>query len=126
MIEAGRAALVDEFIDRLPLGYDSPIGEDGARLSGGQRRRVAIARAAVSKASVVLLDEPTASLDPVAAAGIIRAIATATRDRTTLIVTHDRALAQIADRIIVVHPVTAPTDLGKNATNSSPEGGDRQ
>jgi ATP-binding cassette subfamily B protein len=124
VLEAGRAALVDEFIDRLPLGYDSPIGEDGARLSGGQRRRVAIARAAVSKASVVLLDEPTASLDPVAAAGIIRAIATATRHRTTLIVTHDRALAQIADRIIVVHPVTAPTDLAAIATNSLPEGGD--
>jgi ABC-type multidrug transport system fused ATPase/permease subunit len=123
VIEAGRSALVDEFIGRLPLGYDSPIGEDGARLSGGQRRRVAIARAAVSKASVVLLDEPTASLDPVAAAGIIRAIRTATRNRTTLIVTHDRALAQIADRIIVVHPVTATTNLGKNSPNSFKEGG---
>jgi ATP-binding cassette subfamily B protein len=124
VIEAGRAALVDEFIDRLPLGYDSPIGEGGARLSGGQRRRVAIARAAVSTASVVLLDEPTASLDPVAAAGIIRAIQTATRDRTTLIVTHDRALAQIADRIVVVHPVTAPVDHGKSPSSPAREGGD--
>jgi ATP-binding cassette subfamily B protein len=124
VIEAGRAALVDEFIDRLPLGYDSPIGEGGARLSGGQRRRVAIARAAVSSASVVLLDEPTASLDPVAAAGIIRAIQTATRDRTTLIVTHDQELAQIADRIVVVHPIKAPVDLGKNPSSPVLKGGD--
>ena len=72
----------------------------------------------------MLLDEPTASLDPVAAAGIIRAIQTATRDRTTLIVTHDQALAQIADRIVVVHPVKAPVDLGKNPSSPDPEGGD--
>jgi ABC-type polar amino acid transport system ATPase subunit len=73
---------------------------------------------------MVLLDEPTASLDPVSAAGVIRAIQTATRDRTTLIVTHDRALAQIADRIIVVHPVTARTDHGKNPSRPDLEGGD--
>jgi ABC-type transport system involved in cytochrome bd biosynthesis fused ATPase/permease subunit len=86
---------------------------------------VAIARAAVSNASVVLLDEPTASLDSVAAAGIIRAIQTATRNRTTLIVTHDLALAQIADRVVVVNPVTATPDFGKNSPNSFLEGGDR-
>jgi ABC-type multidrug transport system fused ATPase/permease subunit len=102
VLEAGRAALVDEFIGRLPHGYDTPLGESGIRLSGGQRRRVAIARAAVSKAPMVLLDEPTASLDPRSAAAVIDAIRTATTNRTVLVVTHDRDLAAIADRVVTL------------------------
>jgi ABC-type multidrug transport system fused ATPase/permease subunit len=102
VLEAGRAALVDEFIGRLPHGYDTSLGESGIRLSGGQRRRVAIARAAVSKAPMVLLDEPTASLDPRSAAAVIDAIRTATTNRTVLVVTHDRDLAAIADRVVTL------------------------
>jgi ABC-type multidrug transport system fused ATPase/permease subunit len=102
VLEAGRAALVDEFIGRLPHGYDTSLGESGVRLSGGQRRRVAIARAAVSKAPMVLLDEPTASLDPRSAAAVIDAIRTATTNRTVLVVTHDRDLAAIADRVVTL------------------------
>src|SRR4029453_12143090 len=66
VLAAGRAALVDEFAQTLPLGYDTPLGESGVRLSGGQRRRGAIARAPVSNAPPVLLGEPTASLHPAA------------------------------------------------------------
>lgn len=102
VVDAGRRANVDEFIGRLPLGYDSRIGEAGTLLSGGQRRRVAIARAAVSTASLILLDEPTGSLDAVAAGHVIEAIRAATAHRTTVIVTHDPALALIADRIIEI------------------------
>ncbi|MGW1342707.1 ABC transporter ATP-binding protein [Kribbella sp. NPDC002412] len=104
VIAAGRAALVDEFADRLPFGYDTPLGEGGVRLSGGQRRRVAIARAAVSPAPMVLLDEPTASLDPVSAAAVIEAIRSTTTRRTVLLVTHDRDLAAIADRVVTLLP----------------------
>jgi ABC-type multidrug transport system fused ATPase/permease subunit len=105
VLAAGRAALVDEFAGRLPQGYDTPLGEGGARLSGGQRRRVALARAAVSDAPLVLLDEPTASLDPESADSIMRAIRGATARRTVLLVTHDRDLAAIADRVVELRAV---------------------
>jgi ABC-type transport system involved in cytochrome bd biosynthesis fused ATPase/permease subunit len=86
----------------LTFGYDTPLGEGGVRLSGGQRRRVAIARAAVSQAPMVLLDEPTASLDPRSAAAVVDAIRTTTTNRTVLLVTHDRDLAAIADRVVTL------------------------
>jgi len=104
VLAAGRAAWVDEFALSLPEGYDTPLGESGVRLSGGQRRRVALARAVVSSAPVVLLDEPTTSLDAEAARQVIGAIREATRERTVLLVTHDPVLAAIADRTVHVPP----------------------
>jgi|tagenome__1003787_1003787.scaffolds.fasta_scaffold20963079_2 ATP-binding cassette subfamily B protein len=102
VIEACAAAHVDEFSDRLPLGYDTNLGEGASRLSGGQRRRVALARAAVSDAKLLMLDEPTASLDDASAAEVISAIRGIAADRTTLIVTHDPRLAALADRTVLV------------------------
>ncbi|MDQ1662994.1 MAG: ATP-binding cassette, subfamily bacterial [Blastococcus sp.] len=108
VLAAGRAAWVDEFAFGLPEGYDTSLGESGVRLSGGQRRRVALARAVVSAAPVVLLDEPTTSLDAEAARQVIGAIRSATRDRTVLLVTHDPVLAAIADRTVHVVPRRRP------------------
>jgi ATP-binding cassette subfamily B protein len=105
VLAAGRAAWVDEFALTLPEGYDTPIGESGVLLSGGQRRRVALARAVVSPAPVVLLDEPTTSLDERAAEQVIGAIRSAARGRTVLLVTHDPRLAAIADRTVPVTPL---------------------
>jgi ATP-binding cassette subfamily B protein len=102
VLRAGRASLVDEFADQLPHGYDSMVGEGAARLSGGQRRRIALARAAVSDAPLVLLDEPTASLDQKSSAAVISAIRSSTAGRTVLLVTHDRDLAKLADRVVVL------------------------
>jgi ATP-binding cassette subfamily B protein len=105
VLAAGRAAWVDEFALALPEGYDTPLGESGVLLSGGQRRRVALARAVVSAAPAVLLDEPTTSLDAESARQVMGAIRNATGDRTVLLVTHDPVLAAIADRTVRVTPL---------------------
>jgi ATP-binding cassette subfamily B protein len=112
VIDAGRLAHVDEFIGRLPLGWDTPLGEGGVRLSGGQRRRIALARAAVSGASLLLLDEPTAALDPASADAVLAAVVASRRGRTALIVTHDERVARIADRVVDIrdpHSALVPT-----------------
>jgi ABC-type multidrug transport system fused ATPase/permease subunit len=103
---------------RTRIRDDTSLGESGVRLSGGQRRRVAIARAAVSKAPMVLLDEPTASLDPRSAAAVIEAIRTATTNRTVLVVTHDRDLAAIADRVVTL---AGPVSRGEPGVQDSTE-----
>ena len=120
VLAAGRTAWVDEFAHRLPQGYDTPLGESGALLSGGQRRRVALARAIVSPAPLVLLDEPTASLDDRSARHVIGAVRSIGRDRTVLLVTHDPRLAAVADRTVLIPaarsaPAGVPVALGGGA-----------
>jgi ATP-binding cassette, subfamily B, bacterial len=122
VLEAGRRTLVDEFVDRLPRGYDTHLGEAGARLSGGQRRRVALARAAVSPATLILLDEPTASLDAESARQVAQAIRAATRGRTTLVVSHDPLLVDLADRVV---SIDAPASGASAPSSPSPQVGGR-
>ena len=99
---AARATRVDEMIERLPDGWDTQIGEGGVRLSGGQRRRVALARAILRDASVLLLDEPTSGLDAASEQAVLDALDRAAEGRTVLSVSHHLSLAARADRVVVL------------------------
>jgi ATP-binding cassette, subfamily B, bacterial len=99
---ATRAAGLEDVIARLPDGYDTVLSERGSSLSGGQRQRVALARALIRKAPILLLDEPTTGLDPATKRDVRAALAELTRDTTTVLVTHDLALAREADEILVL------------------------
>ncbi len=100
--EAAHRAQADEFISRLPAGYDSPVGERGGHLSVGQRQRIGIARAFLKNAPILLLDEPTSALDPTTEAAIMETIKDLMHGRTTLIVTHRLATIHGVDRIVVL------------------------
>ena len=91
-----------ELIRRLPDGWDTQIGEGGVRLSGGQRRRVALARAILRDASVLLLDEPTSGLDAASEQAVLDALDLAAEGRTVLSVSHRLSLAARADRVVVL------------------------
>ena len=99
---AARAALVDEIVERLPEGWATQVGEGGVRLSGGQRRRVALARAILRDASVLLLDEPTSGLDAAAERAVLDALDRAAEGRTVLAVSHRLSLAARAGRVVVL------------------------
>ena len=102
VLAACRAAYASEFIERLPQGMDSFLGERGVRLSGGQRQRLSIARALLADRTVLLLDEATSSLDAESESYVQKALEHLMRGRTTLIVAHRLATVKNADRIVVM------------------------
>jgi ATP-binding cassette subfamily B protein len=99
---AAQAARVEEFVLRLPQGYDTEVGERGLRLSGGQRQRLAIARAILKDAPLLLLDEATSALDAESERAVQSALETAMRGRTTIVIAHRLATVQRVDRIFVL------------------------
>jgi subfamily B ATP-binding cassette protein MsbA len=102
VLAAARAAHAHEFVERLPLGYDTIVGERGIKLSGGQRQRVAIARAILKDPAVLILDEATSSLDNESERLIEDALSKLLVGRTTLIIAHRLSTVQRADRLIVL------------------------
>lgn len=113
---AARLANADEFVRRLPLGYDTVLGERGATLSGGERQRIAIARAALRPAPILVLDEPTGGLDEGNEQEVVTALMRLAAGRTTLLITHDLRLAARADRVLYleagrVAEVGSPAEL---------------
>lgn len=98
--EAARLALAEDFILALPQGYDTVLGERGVTLSNGQRQRLAIARAAVRDTPILILDEPTTSLDRENERLVLRALTRLAYGRTTLHITHRPEAARIADRVL--------------------------
>jgi ABC-type multidrug transport system fused ATPase/permease subunit len=99
---AARAAGIDAHIQRLPQGYDTPVGEGGSRFSGGQRQRLALARALLRQAPVLVLDEPTAHLDPAAQAHVLRTLRQRAGRCTVLMAAHRLETVRGADRVVVL------------------------
>ena len=102
VMEAAKAANCDEFVEKLPDGYQTVIGEDGARLSGGERQRLSIARALLKNAPIVLLDEATASLDVENETKVQEALSRLLAGKTVLVIAHRMRTVEAADKVVVL------------------------
>jgi subfamily B ATP-binding cassette protein MsbA len=100
-MQAARAANAHDFIEQLPLGYDTPVGENATRLSGGQRQRLALARAFLKDAPILILDEATSALDSESEARIQEALERLVKGRTVLIIAHRFSTLKLCDRVLV-------------------------
>jgi len=100
--EAARNALAEEFILGLPQGFDTVIGERGTKLSGGQRQRISIARAILSDAPILILDEATSQLDTESEVLVQSALANLMQGRTVIVIAHRLSTIRRADRIVVI------------------------
>ncbi len=100
IIAAAKAANVHDFISRLPQGYETLVGERGMRLSGGERQRISLARAFLKDAPILILDEPTSSVDVKTEAAIVEAMERLMQGRTTFIITHRLSALQPCDFIL--------------------------
>ena len=99
---ASQKSQASEFIDKLPNKYDTLIGENGVKLSGGEKQRLSIARAMLKKSQIILLDEATSSLDAETESKIQKAIAYLTKDRTTIVIAHRLSTILNSDNIYVI------------------------
>jgi ATP-binding cassette subfamily C protein LapB len=102
IVRAAELSGVASFVNRHPLGFDMPVGEQGSRLSGGQRQAVALARALVQDAPVLLLDEPTGSMDNTSEEHIRRELANVIEGKTVVLITHRASLLDLVERVVVV------------------------
>jgi ABC-type multidrug transport system fused ATPase/permease subunit len=100
--EAARAANAHDFITRLPKGYDTPLGERGAKISGGERQRIAVARAFLRDAPILVLDEPTSSIDSRTESVILDALERLMEGRTTIMIAHRLSTVRGVDQILVL------------------------
>ena len=114
VLAAAREAQCDEFVEKLPAGYQTMIGENGSALSGGERQRISIARALLKDSTVILLDEATASLDAENETHIQRAISRLVKGKTVLIIAHRMRTVEGADKLVLLKD-------GKVAEQGSPE-----
>jgi ATP-binding cassette subfamily B protein len=100
--DCARAAAIDDFIQSLPEGYATIVGERGSTISAGERQRIALARALLRKPAILVMDEPTAALDPALEAAVSGVFKCVLRDRTTILITHRMSLVEMADVVVVI------------------------
>jgi ATP-binding cassette subfamily C protein CydC len=120
LVAACEQALLHDVVRRLPLGYDTPVGENGQLFSGGERQRLAIARVILKDAPIIILDEPTANLDPDTERRLMSSLEPFLAGRSVLIISHRRAVLETADRVLVMQggrltsrlPTAAPLPAG--------------
>ena len=110
VLAAAKAANCDEFVEKLPQGYATPIWENGAKLSGGERQRISIARALLKNAPIVLLDEATASLDVENETKVQGALSRLLLGKTVLVIAHRMRTVEAADHIVVLADGTVAED----------------
>jgi ATP-binding cassette subfamily B protein len=112
--EAAKMANADEFIREMANGYDTVVGDRGQRMSGGERQRIALARAFLKDAPVLILDEPTSSVDMRTEAAIMEAVKRLMQGRTTFIIAHRPSTLKTCDKVLVI-------EKGKIVTFVSPD-----
>ncbi|MFE0001859.1 thiol reductant ABC exporter subunit CydD [[Kitasatospora] papulosa] len=122
VMSALREAGAYDFVAELRDGAGTPLGEDGAGLSAGQRQRLALARAFLADRPLLLLDEPTASLDGETEAGIVDAVRRLAEGRTVLLVVHRPALLSVADRVVALEPGPGGLPAGKESAGTTASG----
>jgi subfamily B ATP-binding cassette protein MsbA len=113
IVAAAKAAYAHDFIMAFPRGYDTPVGEHGLRVAGGERQRISVARALLKNAPVILLDEATASLDSESERQVQRAIERLCRGRTTIVIAHRLHTVVDAHRIFVIEDGTVTESQGR-------------
>ena len=115
VLRAAELATADDFVSRHPMGYDLPVGERGESLSGGQRQAIAAARAILHEPAIVLLDEPTSSMDSGAEARLKKNFGAALSGKTLILITHRASLLSLVDRLIVLEAGAVLADGPKEA-----------
>jgi len=115
LVEVSNLTGVAEMVNRHPKGFDMPVGERGSGLSGGQRQTIAVARALVHQPNILILDEPTASMDNSSEEQIKKVLNEYSKERTMLVVTHKMSLLSLVDRIIVMDAGRVVADGPKDA-----------
>lgn len=123
MIRAAQISTTAEFVKKHPKGYEMPVGERGAGLSGGQRQSIGVARAFLLDSPIMLLDEPTNSMDQITEAKLLNNLEEALKDKTSIFVTQKMALLKIVDRVIVLNDGKIIVDAPKEEALKQLQGG---